>query len=281
MPPRGTSSAMTLKRIHREVADLKKEDLGNMVLEPMEHDFHVWKGTIPGPEGSVYEGGVFHVEINLPADYPFSAPRVVFKTRIYHMNISETGGICIDILKSNWSPALSLFKVMLSISSLLTDPNPKDPLVPSVATQYVRNRKQHDATAQEWTTLYAKPKPTLSAAAATSAPSSSSTQVSGSSRGRGGRRGAAATQRNTGGPRAATAVIVIDDDHTTASSSSSSASSIANTRGKRKRGPQGQAETEVHTAGEGESANGRRNPTTTSKRRRTTKSSDVIEIDDD
>ena len=46
--------------------------------------------------------------------------------RIYHMNISERGGICIDILKQNWSPALSLYKVLLSLSSLLTDPNPSE-----------------------------------------------------------------------------------------------------------------------------------------------------------
>lgn len=55
----------------------------------------------------------------------FSAPKVTFVTRIYHMNISDKGNICIDILKQNWSPALSLFKVMLSLSSLLTDPNPR------------------------------------------------------------------------------------------------------------------------------------------------------------
>jgi len=147
---------MTMKRIQREISDLKKEDLGNIVLEPTDN-LQVWRGIIPGPEGSVYEGGVFQVEIALPNDYPFTAPKVVFKTRIYHMNISEQGGICIDILKNNWSPALSLFKVMLSLSSLLTDPNPKDPLVPSVATQYVRSRKLHDATAREWTDSYAKP----------------------------------------------------------------------------------------------------------------------------
>lgn len=77
--------------------------------------------------------------------YRFSAPKVTFSTRfvllivhlklyhligtsdrIYHMNISERGNICIDILKNNWSPALSLFKVMLSLSSLLTDPNPSE-----------------------------------------------------------------------------------------------------------------------------------------------------------
>lgn len=40
------------------------------------------------------------------------------------MNISDKGNVCIDILKNNWSPALSIFKVVLSLSSLLTDPNP-------------------------------------------------------------------------------------------------------------------------------------------------------------
>ncbi len=48
------------------------------------------------------------------------------------MNISDRGGICIDILKHNWSPALSLFKVILSLSSLLTDPNPSECLSPVV-----------------------------------------------------------------------------------------------------------------------------------------------------
>lgn len=51
-------------------------------------------------------------------------------SRIYHMNISERGNVCIDILKNNWSPALSIFKVVLSLSSLLTDPNPCMSLLP-------------------------------------------------------------------------------------------------------------------------------------------------------
>ncbi|KAH7922732.1 hypothetical protein BV22DRAFT_1037159 [Leucogyrophana mollusca] len=151
------SSSMTVKRIHREVADAKKEDLGAITLAPSPDNLFHWTGSIPGPQGSPYEGGIFRIDIHLAADYPFSAPKVTFSTRIYHMNISDKGGICIDILKHNWSPALSLFKVVLSLSSLLTDPNPQDPLVPSIATEYIRNRAQHDRTARQWTELYARP----------------------------------------------------------------------------------------------------------------------------
>lgn len=127
-----------------------------MTIEATDNLF-LWKASIPGQEGSPYEGGLFRMEIHLPHDYPFSAPKIHFVTRIYHMNISDRGAVCIDILKNQWSPALSIFKVVLSLSSLLMDPNPQDPLVPSIATEYVRNKKQHDNTARHWTELYARP----------------------------------------------------------------------------------------------------------------------------
>lgn len=62
---------MTIKRIHREIADLKKEDLGPIVLGPSDDNLYLWKGSIPGPEGSVYEGGVYNFEVNIPPDYPY------------------------------------------------------------------------------------------------------------------------------------------------------------------------------------------------------------------
>ena len=60
----------TLKRIHREIADLKKEDLGSIKLAPSDDDLFRWTATIPGPDGSVYESGLFHVDITLAPDYP-------------------------------------------------------------------------------------------------------------------------------------------------------------------------------------------------------------------
>ncbi|XP_005748922.2 ubiquitin-conjugating enzyme E2 E1 isoform X2 [Pundamilia nyererei] len=122
---------------------------------PKGDNIYEWRSTILGPPGSVYEGGVFFLDIAFTPDYPFKPPKVTFRTRIYHCNINSQGVICLDILKDNWSPALTISKVLLSICSLLTDCNPADPLVGSIATQYTTNRPEHDRIAKQWTKRYA------------------------------------------------------------------------------------------------------------------------------
>lgn len=147
---------MALKRITREMEDLKKDPPSNCSAGPVKpDDLYKWSGTILGPADSPFAGGVYNLTIDFPADYPFKPPKVNFTTKIYHPNINAGGGICLDILKTEWSPALTVAKVLLSIGSLLTDPNPDDPLVPDIAHQYKSNKALYEKTAAEWNRKYA------------------------------------------------------------------------------------------------------------------------------
>jgi ubiquitin-conjugating enzyme E2 D/E len=103
---------MALKRIQRELQELGRDPPANCSAGPVGDDLFHWQATIMGPDDSPYSGGVFFLDIHFPADYPFKPPKVSFTTRIYHCNINSNGGICLDILKDQWSPALTISKVI-------------------------------------------------------------------------------------------------------------------------------------------------------------------------
>lgn len=144
-----------LQRIKKELQNLTEDPPANCSAGPLGEDIFHWQATIMGPSDSPYEGGIFIMSIKFPKDYPFKPPRVTFETKIYHPNINSSGGICLDILKNEWSPALTISKVLLSICSLLCDPNPDDPLVPDIARLYKQNKEKYMKTAQLWTIQYA------------------------------------------------------------------------------------------------------------------------------
>ena len=147
--------SQSAKRIQKELVDITRDPPCNISAGPKSDNIYEWVATIMGPPQSVYQGGIFFLDIVFPQDYPFNPPKVTFQTRIYHCNIASNGAICLDILKDQWSPALTISKVLISITSLLTDANPDDPLVQSIANQYVTSRKLHDKTAREHTKRFA------------------------------------------------------------------------------------------------------------------------------
>ena len=140
----------------KELTDLGKDTPANCSAGPTgENQFH-WQATVLGPHDSPYSGGTFFLNIIFPTDYPFKPPQCNFVTRIYHPNIDTNGSINLDILKDQWSPAMTISKVLLSISSLLTNINLDDPLVPEIAQLYKTNKAKFEATAREWTKKYAQ-----------------------------------------------------------------------------------------------------------------------------
>lgn len=142
-------------RLTKELEELVKNPPTNCSAGTVNDDLFHWRASITGPEDTPYFGGIFSLDIHFPTDYPFKAPKMNFITKIYHPNINAAGSICVDILRENWSPALTISKVLLSVSSLLNDPNPNDPLDVEIADQYKNNKKLFEETAKTWTTIYA------------------------------------------------------------------------------------------------------------------------------
>lgn len=155
------SSIMFTRRLQHEIAELISHPPENCSAGPINDDLSKWQATIMGPKGTPYENGVFNLTITYPQQYPFKAPLVKFVTPVYHPNINRAGDICLDILKDQWSPALSISKVLLSICSLLTDPNPNDPLEADIARLYKDNKLQYEIEARKLTEHHAMGKKPL------------------------------------------------------------------------------------------------------------------------
>jgi ubiquitin-conjugating enzyme (huntingtin interacting protein 2) len=145
-------------RIKKEYQDIIKEKNSNVQVKLVSNDYRHWKGRIKGPIDTCYQGGIFDVDIIIPDDYPFKPPKMKFDTKIWHPNISSvTGAICLDILKNEWTPALTIRTALISLQALMCEPVPNDPQDAVVAKQYMSDIKLFNETAKHWVEEYANP----------------------------------------------------------------------------------------------------------------------------
>ncbi|MCJ1303744.1 Ubiquitin-conjugating enzyme E2 1 [Hypocenomyce scalaris] len=151
-------SSNRARRVAKEIADIHSDTLSHISANPTGNgeDLTHLKGSFKGPPGTPYEGGTYMIDIRIPSEYPFRPPIMKFDTKVWHPNVSsQTGAICLDTLSSAWSPVLTIKSALLSLQSLLSTPEPKDPQDAEVASMLMRNPKEFERVAQEWAVNYA------------------------------------------------------------------------------------------------------------------------------
>eukprot|EP00117_Sycon_ciliatum_P003551 scpid37655/ scgid8299/ Ubiquitin-conjugating enzyme E2 D4; HBUCE1; Ubiquitin carrier protein D4; Ubiquitin-protein ligase D4 len=145
---------MALKRITRELEEMRRTFPHQFSVEPVEGNLFHLKVTITGPEQTPYEGGEFDLTIRFPEEYPFRSPRIAFTSKIFHPNVDSEGNIGVAILNRKWSPGYTTSKILLMIYSLFYEPDLSLPLMPEIATLYEKDPEQFKNTAAEWTAKY-------------------------------------------------------------------------------------------------------------------------------
>ncbi|KAI7744048.1 hypothetical protein M8C21_013617 [Ambrosia artemisiifolia] len=127
-PPKTVDTQSVLKRLQSELMDLMMSGETAVSAFPEEDNIFFWKGTISGSKDTVFEGTEYKLSLSFPNDYPFKPPKVKFETACFHPNVDVFGNICLDILQDKWSAAYDVRSILISIQSLLGEPNTSSPL---------------------------------------------------------------------------------------------------------------------------------------------------------
>lgn len=130
------TSAQAAQRLQQELMQLMSSPTDGVTAYPHEDNLFHWIGTISGAAGTAYDGLEYRLSLRFPASYPFEPPGVTFLTPCFHPNVDINGAICLDILKENWSAAISVSELLLSILSLLDNANTASPLNHEAARLY-------------------------------------------------------------------------------------------------------------------------------------------------
>ncbi|XP_066598999.1 uncharacterized protein morgue [Prorops nasuta] len=154
-PPRMEENSWRRNRLRTELKSLRSDPPEGIEATPLDQMCFHWQATITGPVGSPYEGGLFYLYLQVPYSYPMYPPVVRFLTKILHPNVSRHGDVGIDSIHHNWSLALTISKVLISVQSLLTDPYCQVCMEPELGEMYMTNREKFEEIARAWTWKYA------------------------------------------------------------------------------------------------------------------------------
>ena len=123
-----SGSKQAASRLQKELMEFMMSGVEGVSAFPDNDNLFQWVGTIQGAANSAYEGLEFQLVLKFPQNYPFEPPVVTFTTPCFHPNVDGHGNICLDILKESWSAIYTASQILLSLQSLLDNPNNQSPL---------------------------------------------------------------------------------------------------------------------------------------------------------
>ncbi|CAF1367583.1 unnamed protein product [Adineta steineri] len=149
--PTTTTSTTAQRRLMRDLRDLTQNPVEGINAAPVSADnIFQWNAILDGPDDSLFEDASFVLTLKFPQDYPNHPPDVKFVTKVFHPNIYMDGSICLDILQQRWSASLDVSTLLVSIRSLLTDPNPASPANSEAAMLYQNHRRDYERRVREY-----------------------------------------------------------------------------------------------------------------------------------
>ncbi|CAF0920742.1 unnamed protein product [Rotaria sordida] len=149
--PTTTTTTTAQRRLMRDLRDLTQNPVEGINAAPVSADnIFQWNAILDGPGDSLFEDASFVLTLKFPQDYPNHPPDVKFVTKVFHPNIYMDGSICLDILQQRWSASLDVSTLLVSIRSLLTDPNPASPANSEAAMLYQNHRRDYERRVREY-----------------------------------------------------------------------------------------------------------------------------------
>jgi ubiquitin-conjugating enzyme E2 G1 len=142
--------------IKRQLTDLMKSPPEGISVGPKDDNLFVWEVLMVGPPGTLYEGGFFKATLKFPDDFPNSPPEMRFSSEMWHPNVYPDGKVCISILHppgtdrfnlqesadERWRPILGVEQVLISVLSLLNEPNGDSPANIDAAKMMREDKKE-------------------------------------------------------------------------------------------------------------------------------------------